>query len=202
MPTWLNSMTVLCAGVGAVLGVVNFLRSLGRDRMRLQVVPQCCRVTRDACGNILRAVRSPELPEEELAQGAVEFGVKIINLSAVTTLTIESIEFDMLTVTQRYQCAWRQWCGLPVMVKPRLGANFVLVSGNNLPYQLAPRTAVLAILPGFYARNEPCLRQITAVVAITACALQVRGNGPALKEHVRKLRLRADLDRRVDTQMP
>jgi hypothetical protein len=152
-------ITLLLGAVGTTLGVVNYVRTLVNERVRLRVLPKLAFATG---GGFLSDSLGARLPEFLREYGAPFISADVINLSKFP-----------ITISEIGLCEGG--------VKPRRAAflNPTLVEdGRTWPMRLEPREAGM-LVSGEDAANYPFTSR-TRLYVMTACDKTVLATSKAL----------------------
>jgi len=184
MPTSLSILTLLCAIVGAVLGIVNFLRELYNNRVRIRVTPFCGDfITVDGkmyfrSGNWAGEPRGQIPRDGILAVEVVNIGTFPVTIMSIDVLFARPVTVDGITSRIMTVVAVAQF------------------DGKCLPHRIEPRDTMVLYCEKF-TLDEPDLGMVTAVCARTACGLKIFGKSPALHQLVCEARRRTQRGQRT-----
>ena len=165
-----EGITLSVAVIGAVLGIVNIVRDLAKDRVRLRVIPKLAVQADDGSGRlgwITGICRNP-FPDSATQRLCVE----IVNLSTFP-VTVKEVGFGRKEGPQ----------GLRHVMTSMHG------SGDQLPKRLESRQS-MTVYDAYCLTLDPRLMTHAVAYAETDCGTRVYGTSPAFQSYVQELRLK------------
>ena len=164
----LEGITVVAAGLGVALGLINTVWALWRDRVRVRVTPMWGRYSSGGDGRCAGSVHS-EFPGVLEQNPGGDFGVRVTNLGFVE-VTISSVGFTPNRFFDRHR-------------PERLLRQAIAGDAAGLvafPIRMPPRSSVIVWAAASPTRDA-VLRGATRVYASTACGMDVFATSRLLK---------------------
>jgi len=160
---FITSMTLAIAVLGAVLGIINTIHSLNRDRILLKVIPEWV---------------VPKGHDER------DLGIRVINLSYIA-VSVEEIGFEIKGEKIPLFDPSFEEVEVPLF-DSGVSLSRAALGERMFPKRLEPRTSMTVTVPGEVLKSLKSeeFKKIKIAYAITNCGLIFKGSSGALRQAV------------------